>query len=373
MKQTNRILYIDNLRVFLMVLVVLHHFAITYGASGGWYYKEVEGDAFTRLILTMFAATNQSFFMGLFFLISAYFTRISMNRKHLGTFLKERLVRLGIPLAFFYFVLSPITVYITVRYVEGDVLSLFEFVRQYQGIGFGPMWFVETLIYFTLIYVLYRTIFKKRIKTQSNPHPFPKILAIISVALGISLVSFLVRLKFPLGSSLGETGLQLPYFPQYIAMLIFGILFQKNGWFDSITYRQGVRWFVVAQVFVLVLFPLVFMFANNDQNQFEGGLTWQSALLCVWEQLAGFSLIIGLVGIFKQHFNRQGHWANQLSKAAYAVFIIHPVIIVSISILFKSWEVYPVLKFVLLAPIALISCFGIGMLLKKVPGVEKVL
>lgn len=367
-----RILYIDNLRIFLMALVVLHHLSITYGASGGWYYKEVEGDTFTQVILTMFTATNQSFFMGLFFLLSAYFTRISLNRKPLGTFIKDRLIRLGIPLLIFFFVLSPLTIYVKRKLVDGMDLGFFAYVKEHQGFGVGPMWFVETLIYFTVIYVLYRLIFTKGVNTQSNPRPFPKIPLIIIAAFGIALVSFLVRLKFPLGSSLGETGLQMPYFPQYIAMLVFGVLFQKNGWFEVITFRQGIRWFVAAQVFILLLFPLVFLLANNDQNQFEGGFTWQSALLCFWEQFTGFSLILGLIGIFKRYFNRQGKVAVLLSGAAYAVFIIHPLVIVSLSSALKNWDVYPVLKFTLLAPVALGACYGIGILIKKIPGVGKV-
>lgn len=36
----SRVLYIDNLRVLLAALAVLHHFAIIYGATGGFYYEE---------------------------------------------------------------------------------------------------------------------------------------------------------------------------------------------------------------------------------------------------------------------------------------------------------------------------------------------
>ena len=37
----SRLLYIDNLRIVLTALVVLHHLAIQYGGSGITYYKEV--------------------------------------------------------------------------------------------------------------------------------------------------------------------------------------------------------------------------------------------------------------------------------------------------------------------------------------------
>ena len=48
-----RIYYIDNLRIFLIALVVLHHLAITYGGPGGWYYVENESDSISSIPLTM--------------------------------------------------------------------------------------------------------------------------------------------------------------------------------------------------------------------------------------------------------------------------------------------------------------------------------
>src|SRR5207248_140871 len=51
---------------------------------------------------------NQAYFMGCFFLISGYFTPGSFDRKGPATFYKDRLLRLGIPLVVFVFLLSPI-------------------------------------------------------------------------------------------------------------------------------------------------------------------------------------------------------------------------------------------------------------------------
>ena len=371
--QISRIFFIDNLRIFLIALVVLHHLSITYGAIGGWYYKEVEGDLFTTVILTMFTASNQSFFMGFFFLISAYFTRISLERKTVGTFVKDRLVRLGIPLIVFFFVLSPLTNFIKVKFGDGVDIDLFEFVKQYHGIGFGPLWFVEALIYFSLIYAGYRWLSGRKAGAPSEPRKFPKPTIIALYALGISALSFVVRLWFPLGSELGYTGFQLPYFPQYIALFFAGLLFAKYNWFDAITFRQGVKWFAVAQVFIIVVFPIFFMFGGDDSEAFRGGWTWQSAVLCIWEQVTGFSLMIGLTGIFNEKLNKQGKLAQLLSGSAYAVFIIHAFVVVALSLIVKDWVVYPVLKFIVLTPFALFFCFGIGMFLKQIPGVNKVI
>jgi len=35
-----KLFYIDNVKIILTILVILHHTFITYGASGGWYYTQ---------------------------------------------------------------------------------------------------------------------------------------------------------------------------------------------------------------------------------------------------------------------------------------------------------------------------------------------
>ncbi len=35
-----RLLYIDNLRVLMIVFVIVQHLAVTYSGFGSWYYKE---------------------------------------------------------------------------------------------------------------------------------------------------------------------------------------------------------------------------------------------------------------------------------------------------------------------------------------------
>jgi len=38
--KSSRLFFIDNLRVFLIILVIMFHLAITYGAAGSWYYQD---------------------------------------------------------------------------------------------------------------------------------------------------------------------------------------------------------------------------------------------------------------------------------------------------------------------------------------------
>jgi len=94
-----RLLFVDNIRVFLTILVILHHLMITYAGTGSWIYLEGRQDVVAESLGGWFCAVDQAYFMGLFLLISAYFAPGSYDRKGPGRFLKDRLVRLGIPLA----------------------------------------------------------------------------------------------------------------------------------------------------------------------------------------------------------------------------------------------------------------------------------
>ena len=105
---SQKVWYLDHIKVLLTVMVILHHTFITYGASGGWYYKQPSTNMAALVPMTLFVATNQSFFMGMFFLLSAYFIEPSIHRKGTGKYVADRLKRLGIPLLFYSFILSPL-------------------------------------------------------------------------------------------------------------------------------------------------------------------------------------------------------------------------------------------------------------------------
>ena len=98
---SQKIVYLDHVKVLLTVLVVLHHAFIAYGGPGGWYYRQPATNLRTLLPITIFVSTNQSFFMGLFFLLAAYFIEPSLKRKGTWVYLKDRFKRLVIPLLFY--------------------------------------------------------------------------------------------------------------------------------------------------------------------------------------------------------------------------------------------------------------------------------
>ena len=89
-KPRTRLFYIDNLRIYLTLLVIFHHAAIAYGGSGDWLVKDPAVDAISPIFLGFFNVINQTYFMSVFFLLAGYFTPRSLERKGSGQFLIDR-------------------------------------------------------------------------------------------------------------------------------------------------------------------------------------------------------------------------------------------------------------------------------------------
>ena len=363
--------YIDNIRVLLTMLVVSHHAAVTYGAPGGWYYKEDASEA-TQLSLTVFVSVNQSFFMGLFFFLSSYFIIPSYERKGAGQFLLDRLKRLGIPLIFYSLILSPLTIYIAIAHQYKTLTFIDYYVNRDHWVETGVLWFTAALLLFTSIFVLLQYISnKKHISISKSPDN--RSIFIFAIVLGI--ISFLVKIIFPIGWTLPPFGFQLAHFPQYIALFSIGIIAHRNQWLSTLSYEQGKIWLCVAVALILIGFPgiyLIKVITHSDLDAFLGGFTIQSFANALWEQLLGVSIIIALLGMSRYTLNRQGRFAKNLSRSAYAVYIIHPLVLICISILLKDLSIAPLLKFAISGISATAISFIMAVLLVRIPVVKDI-
>jgi len=223
-----RLLFVDNLRLLMIVLVIMVHLSISYGGEGGWYYNEGRADTLSNILLTWFNGACQSFFMGFLFLLSGYFTADAYERKGPGKFTKDRLLRLGIPMLAYDWALHPLAVCALLRSgVEGPDASCRRWLSEYYSsfhLGRGPLWFVETLLIFGLVYLLWQWARPTKARPTPEKHWCPGHREILVLALALAVASFVVRLWFPLGWSLEPFNVQLCFFPQYIARGVTGLM-----------------------------------------------------------------------------------------------------------------------------------------------------
>lgn len=367
---SQKIYYLDTIKLLLTVLVILHHTMIAYGAPGGWYYKQPIDNQLVRLAMTVFVATNQSFFMGMFFMLSAYFVSPSYERKGAATFVVDRLKRLGVPLLIYSFVLATIMNFLVYRYGQHHVVTFWQFLGGYDGwISPGVMWFVEALLLFTLIYVALRQIATLRLSLKC-----PGTGAILLAALGLGLISFLVRIVFPIGWVWEPFGFQFAHFPQYVVLFGVGILAQQNNWFDQLSQAQGRFFGWLALTLALLVFPLMLMAAvafKLTPASMSDGWSIQSFLYSIWEQLTGISIIVALLCVGKQRWNYTSPRLARGSRYAFGVYVFHPLVVISLTLLLSDLPLNPFVKLLIAAPLAVAGSFAFAALILEIPGARQ--
>jgi peptidoglycan/LPS O-acetylase OafA/YrhL len=364
----SRLFFVDHLRVALILLVVLHHLAVIYGASALFYYLEPpKNDPLASLVLLGFVLINQAYFMGFFFLISGYFTPGSFDRKGSNSFLKDRLLRLGIPLLFFMFILGPIAS-IGLYYwtpIKTSFIGLYPYL-----VGVGPLWFVEMLLIFDFGYVVWRWATRNHTWHAEREVRPPSYLEIGIFALALALVSYLFRIVIPMGMSVPILGFPTPaYIPQYLSFFILGTLAFRRDWFRTIPNSMGKVGFGVALIATIILLPL----ALSGGTHFLGKGYWQSAAYALWDSTFAVGMCLALITFFRHFLNRTGKFSRFLSRNTYTVYLIHAPLIVFLAIALRWFHPEQLIKFGVAALIGLPLCFLVANLVRKIPLVSRIL
>jgi peptidoglycan/LPS O-acetylase OafA/YrhL len=147
------------LRTFLTLLVVAHHALLAYHSFAPalpeslvaqprmWMAFPI-ADSQRSAAAPLLVGFNDTFFMSLLFLVSGVFAWPSLNRKGAGTFLRDRLLKLGLPFLVSAAVFAPLAYYPTFLSIRPQAVP---FWRQWLSLGewpAGPAWFLWVLLAF---------------------------------------------------------------------------------------------------------------------------------------------------------------------------------------------------------------------------------
>jgi peptidoglycan/LPS O-acetylase OafA/YrhL len=381
-KVKERFLYIDNLRLLMIIFVVMVHAAVTYSGLGSWYYKEaVKLDPVQFSLFGVFEGLTQGYFMGLLFLIAGYFVPGAYDKKGFGRFIRDRLVRLGIPTLIYMFLVRPMITFVLLDFQIANPKPTF--LESYAGYittgnflsGTGPLWFALALLIFSLIYALVRLASGTR---PAAAAPLAKKIGmqqVVLLSLIISVGAFAIRLVQPIGTDV--MNMQLCYFTQYIVLFIVGIAAYRQGWFSSVDYSFGRKLLRAALTWGLLLFAAI-MFGggvvSNGMAAFGGGWHWQSAAFALWESFTAVAMSIGLLTVFREKYNHQNKLIKVLSDNSFAVYVFHAPVLIGISLLMAPVTLIPIAKFMLVAMLAVSAAFALTyFILRRVPVLNKVI
>jgi fucose 4-O-acetylase-like acetyltransferase len=375
-----RLFFIDNWRSALIILVILNHLAFIYGA--GAIHHNIEplpaDDLLAFRILMAFILISQSWYMGAFFLISGHFTPGSFDRKGLGAFLKDRLMRLGVPLVAFIFVINPISL-IGYRLLPISLTGItipLSWRAYPRMIAKGPLWFVALLLIFDFGYAAWRAVARRQ-PTQRVSAP-PGYLAIGVFITGLALASYLMRTAFPLDKSIA--GFPTPtfgYLPQYLSFFLLGTAASRGNWFRTLSGKKGKVGLSAALAATLLLLPIALTGFSpklvDAARNVAGRGHWQSAVYSLWDSIVSVGMCLGMIALFRRFLDRMGKFASFLSRHGFAVYIINLPSVVFLAVLLNAFKLEPLLKFALAAVTGVPLCFGIAFLVRKIPLAPRIL
>jgi len=84
-------------------------------------------------------------------------------------------------------------------------------------------------------------------------------------------------------------------------------------------------------------------------------------------------VIMGLLHLYTRRFETPGRLWRSLSRRAYAIYIIHPPVLVALALAWRSVAAPPALKFLVTGSATCLACYLLAGLMLKAPAAQRVL
>lgn len=376
MMQMKRLYYLDNLMIFLSILVVLHHVSIGYGTMGGWCYVTSEKLTGTiQIFLSALTGVEASFSMSLFFFISAFLTIPSLEKKGVRNFIKARLIRLVVPLLFVMTILAPSILYYIEIHNKTTQLSWFNYVLLQNTKPYtSHVWFILVLITFELLYICYWKLIKPHFSiSKCLSDNIPTHVNILTIIVLCSGFTFLVRQFFPLGQNF--IGIEFSNITPYIFTYAIGLLVYRKGWLDVLSRKVAIIWFPISLISAIYFCMIIYLLSKYPSivNKFVLGITWESVSLSFAQVLLCFGFSGFFLHLFKQKLNFTNFISSIMRENRYGVYIFHSAVVVGVTIMLESLTLNTPIKYILACILSIVFSYILVGLIRKIPLVRRVI
>jgi glucan biosynthesis protein C len=335
--------------------VIVMHAATAYILDIDWYYQERTTSTLTPTLLAFPALLAGLFGLGPLFLVGGLLSAASLARKGPGGFVRGRLVRLGVPLLVFVVLIDPLTDYLG-SLAEGEHPRLWPYLADQTGTrDTGPLWFVALLLLLSLAYAAWW-----RLRPVRAGAVMIDLRWLVAVAAGIAVGSFVVRLESPLGAE-SFANLRWEAWPQGIGLFTLGVLAGERGWLEGLDRRLVGRCGWTALVGALALVGLAGWALVADRlDAVAGGVSWPAATMAVLEGAVAVTLSLWVVAWFRRRSDHPGSPVRRAGRGSYGAYVLHPPVLVMLSLLARPLPVAPEAKFLLVAPTGVVAAFAVG-------------
>ena len=385
-------LAVGYLRAFITLLVLAHHAVLAYHPYAPaqpvtlvaqprlWQAFPVI-DAKRWMGFTFFVGFNDIFFMSLMFFLSGLFVFHSIERKGVKTFLRDRLLRLGLPFVIAAAVVAPLAYY-PAYLMTRSPSGIAGYWQQWRALGnwpAGPAWFIWLLLAFDVIAAALFAFAPKLMaclgRAVSGAWERPGVLFLLIAAVSaLTYIPMAVRFSAERWSAFGpfafQTSRLFHYLAYFLIAIAVGAAAMQRGLFASDS-RLARRWPLWTNAAVMVYFVLVAAFLAMLSGAGKS-VPWGPLLGILWV-LSCAASCFGFMSFFSRFATKRREVFDSLTDNAYGMYLIHYA--------FVSWLQYSLLKVALpgLAKGVLVTLGTILLswatvaALRKIPAVARVL
>ncbi len=355
--QTARLYFLDHLRATVILLVILLHASMTYMAFAPewWYVIEPNGSlSFTYLVLVLDVPI-----MLILFFIAGFFAYGSLEKYGAGRFMRQKLVRIGIPWVFGVLVLAPLVTYL-IPFTRGMEISFLQFwTNDFWGVFYqqSVYWFLGILLLlFGILAALYR--YEPRLSDveRSNAAPTPSFLWTFW---GLTSVWFFVATLVMPADTWQNAARVFVFQPArlllYGGYFALGIYADRRGWLRPGGYLPDLGQWAPAMLISGAAYLGLRIIWQDGNLLF---LVAQAALFNTFCLTATFAAL----SFFQQVSNGSSAVWDSLSRNAYAIYYLHPLVLYPAAYLALSVDAPPFVEVVGLTILTALVCWAIGAL-----------
>jgi hypothetical protein len=383
----------DYLRAFIVLLVLLHHsvlaYAVMWPAQPGTFRilpaPIVDPQRWAGFdVLVIF---NDTFFMALMFLLSGLFVWPNLERKGGARFLRDRILRLGVPFAVAAGILMPLAYYPSYALTGADP-GFLAYARAWLSLGVwpsGPAWFIWLLLAFDAVAAGLHALRRRWTANTQAPRYlglYDRPAAFVVMLLAVSTLVY-VPMESVFGAdgwiTLGAFSFQASRLLLYATYFLAGIQMGAFGTQSGILARNAGlarRWPIwlsaglAAYAFRLAIIVTLVLPVADAHRPLPLTLRLLNDLTLM---LCCSTISFAFIALFRRFAVAHKPVFDSLSASSYGMYLIHYPVVVWLQFALLAFALGPIAKGAIVFVGAVALSWGIVVTLRRVPAIARVL